>query len=62
MNEKILAIGQWYTKRDCPANPKKQHWFKNYEIKYSQNPGERLVTSKCQWCGAMIKDCPTFSI
>lgn len=65
----VLADGGWYSKRDCPNTPVKckqvnSHSFKDFSSRPSRraNIGESLVTSKCTYCGGIIKDCPTIDV
>lgn len=66
---KVLAKGGWYSKRDCPDNPKTtglyahSHRLEDISSKPGNvKVGERLVTSKCRYCGGLVVDCPTISV
>jgi len=66
--DKTLATGQWYSKRDCPDNPKRvangpaAHCFQNIKRRRGLMAGESFITSKCKHCGGLIVDCPTIFI
>ena len=66
MKENIIARGGMPSNRACPS-PKAQerrfgkgkHAFRDISSKPGSAPGERLVTSKCDYCGGLVIDCPT---
>lgn len=58
----ILATGGWPDTRKltCTDSPKGRHSFREKSAKPGRVAiGERLVTSNCVHCGALIVDCPT---
>lgn len=60
----ILATGGWPDthKHKCPASPKGRHAFREKSAKPGRAAiGERLVTSECLHCKALVVDCPTIS-
>lgn len=74
---KVIATGGWPSREKqgvCPDNPKAVtsvyrtfHFWESVDVKPSQTElgrkaGERLVTSRCKYCGALIVDCPTISV
>jgi hypothetical protein len=59
---KILAIGNWYSKRDCPNSEHgTRHSFIDVDAKHGTVKGEKLITSECKYCGGLIIDCPTIA-
>ena len=64
MEEKLLATGRCYRARDCKEAPPKRnghHCFADISQKKVSN-GVYLVTSKCKFCGGIVKDVETLMI
>jgi hypothetical protein len=68
-DKKVLSRGSYYSKRDCPDNPRPKkslragaHFFVDVSRRPSGHPGESLITSRCKYCGGLIVDCPTIGI
>jgi hypothetical protein len=60
---KVIATGQWHSKWDCPDSPRYgKHRFRDISTKLGAEPGEMLISSRCEYCGGLIVDCPTIGL
>jgi hypothetical protein len=60
---RIIATGGWKSGDPCDSDqsPRGKHCMVDVSARPSGRPGERLVTSRCKYCGGLIVDCPTIS-